>query len=194
VGPGLSSTASGDLAALLSVPPYSKPAHELLDGLPSRDLADLLVKSYSDFQSTLTPVIPELEGALFDQFEALYEPEPKIDSYANVSILYLMFAIGLQFMTSEERSQIGKDTDELRRQYYGKGREAVGKSETAEPASLERILAILMLGVYLKTEGRPSDDYHLIGQAIRLAQSMVCIVLIRGSRKRNAEYTIGHAS
>jgi hypothetical protein len=178
VGPGLSSSsANGNLQLVLPLP-FSKPTHDLLDALPSREVAELLVKVYTDFRDTLAPSMQPFEGSVLTQFEALYDIEPKIDSYAVVAIIYLIFAIGLQFLPFEARGELGEDVFQMQTRCYGKAREAVGRSETAEPASLERISAILMLGVYLKTEGRPNDDFHLIGQAIRVAQSMVRIFVL----------------
>jgi Fungal specific transcription factor domain len=172
----LSSSSGAHITQLVTPPPFSRPTLDLLDALPPRHTAELLISVYTDFRNTLVRSLPMLEGSVAVQFEALYELEPKIDSYACVAIVYLMFAIGLQFLPFESRPQIGDDIAQLHVRCYRKAREAVGRSDTAEPANLERISAILMLGVYLKTEGRPNDDFHLIGQAVRLAQSMVYIM------------------
>ncbi|KAE8381312.1 fungal-specific transcription factor domain-containing protein [Aspergillus bertholletiae] len=152
--------------------------------LPSRKMADALLKAYWD---TIYPVYPFVDRASFEKnYQALWtgsemQPHGRI-VVGTVNIIFALGAQVLQSIPPERRQATG-------RVYYERARGSL-EGLSWDTSSLDLVAALLLMGVFLQTMNTPQRCWMVIGHAIRMGQSLGIHLLcpkVDGKSRRETE-------
>ncbi|KAH8897411.1 hypothetical protein GQ53DRAFT_803376 [Thozetella sp. PMI_491] len=142
--------------------------------LPTRRVADALVKAFWEF---LHPILPILHKPTFmKSYRVLWMGEDEVgqngaadnrEDPAFLSMLNIVFAIGCQF--SDQVSPTRKSA--IAKTFYQRSKKAFADDFLDTP-TLSVVQLLLLTGVYLQSTVHANRCWNVVGSAIRTAQSL----------------------
>ncbi|KAB8225696.1 fungal-specific transcription factor domain-containing protein [Aspergillus novoparasiticus] len=133
--------------------------------LPPRGLADALMRAYWDYNWALYPVINRNQVEL--AYESLWISESSTSlSEGSMSIINTCLAIGCHYcnvLQPQERRAAGDD-------FFSRAERS--SQRIAGFPSIENVQCLLLFGIYLQSTSRVFQCWMVVGQGIRMAQSI----------------------
>lgn len=142
---------------------------EVVSVLPDKLQADILLSRYFE---CVDPVYPMLHRQTFyadyEHFWALPPPEKNRTDAAFVALLFVMLALGTQFVTSTSAPE-RKQTAEF---YASASNQALRMNSYLSTASLRSIQAMVLITYFLINDNHASDGWAFGGILMRQAYAM----------------------
>jgi hypothetical protein len=142
---------------------------EVISVLPDKLQADILLSRYFE---CVDPVYPMLHRQTFyadyEQFWSLNKPQKDQADAAFVALLFVMLALGTQFVTSTSTKE-RKQTAEF---YASASNQALRMSSYLSSASLQSIQAMVLITYFLINDNHASDGWAFAGILMRQAYAM----------------------
>ena len=144
--------------------PLSIHEEAALFALPSRGLADSLIKAYWDFEWSLYPIVNRRN--IETVYESLWAPQRSSCSLISMSIINLCFALGCHYcelLPPQERKSTSKT-------FFSRAELLHARLPCV--LSLERVQLLLLFGIYLQSTNHVFRLWMTVGEAIRMGQSL----------------------
>ncbi|KZP00028.1 hypothetical protein CALVIDRAFT_460128, partial [Calocera viscosa TUFC12733] len=146
---------------------------------PPRHVTDYLINHFFG-NSTLNWLYDSVHRPTFDRSYGQFWAKEETDNLDFVALLAVICASALQFLLDSEierfmvdvPAELGTDRETLRAKLFNFSRMTLATSEHEQNPTLERLQTMLLVAIYSKNEGSATDNYSIIGAAIRIAQSM----------------------
>jgi len=137
--------------------------------LPEKIQADILLARYFECVDPVYPMIHrQTFYADYEHFWQLNVPERNKTDAAFVGLIFVMLALGTQFVTSTSPKE-RKQTAEF---YASASNQALRMSSYLSTASLSSIQAMVLLTYFLINDNHASDGWAFAGILIRQAYAM----------------------
>ncbi|UNI22001.1 hypothetical protein JDV02_007931 [Purpureocillium takamizusanense] len=142
---------------------------EVISVLPDKIQADILLARYFECVDPVYPMIHrQTFYADYEHFWQLNAPERNKTDAAFVGLIFVMLALGTQFVTSTSPKE-RKQTAEF---YASASNQALRMSSYLSTASLSSIQAMVLLTYFLINDNHASDGWAFAGILIRQAYAM----------------------
>ncbi|KAL3955354.1 hypothetical protein ACCO45_010917 [Purpureocillium lilacinum] len=142
---------------------------EVISVLPEKIQADILLARYFECVDPVYPMIHrQTFYADYEHFWQLNVPERNKTDAAFVGLIFVMLALGTQFVTSTSPKE-RKQTAEF---YASASNQALRMSSYLSTASLSSIQAMVLLTYFLINDNHASDGWAFAGILIRQAYAM----------------------
>ncbi|KAH6856783.1 fungal-specific transcription factor domain-containing protein [Chaetomium sp. MPI-CAGE-AT-0009] len=142
---------------------------EVISVLPDKLQADILLNRYFE---CVDPVYPMLHRQTFyadyEHFWSLSRPDKNRADAAFVALIFVMLALGTQFVTSTSPRE-RKQTAEF---YASASNQALRMSSYLSTASIKTIQAMVLITYFLINDNHASDGWAFAGILIRQAYAM----------------------
>jgi hypothetical protein len=142
---------------------------EVISVLPDKLQADILLNRYFE---CVDPVYPMLHRQTFyadyEHFWSLSRPEKDRADAAFVALIFVMLALGTQFVTSTSPKE-RKQTAEF---YASASNQALRMCSYLSTASIKTIQAMVLITYFLINDNHASDGWAFAGILIRQAYAM----------------------
>ncbi|KAJ2907344.1 hypothetical protein MKZ38_003201 [Zalerion maritima] len=142
---------------------------EVISVLPNKAQADILLIRYFECVDPVYPMIHrQTFYADYGQFWSLQEAEKERVDPAFIALLFVMLALGTQFVTSRPPLE-RKETAEF---YASASNQALRMSSYLSAASIRSIQAMVLITYFLINDNHASDGWAFAGILIRQAYAM----------------------
>ena len=142
---------------------------EVISVLPDKVQADILLSRYFE---CVDPVYPMLHRQTFyadyEEFWSLSQPERDSADAAFVALIFVMLALGTQFVASTAPRE-RKQTAEF---YASASNQALRMSSYLSSASIQSIQAMVLITYFLINDNHASDGWAFAGILMRQAYAM----------------------
>ncbi|KAL6354565.1 hypothetical protein LRP88_11906 [Fusarium phalaenopsidis] len=143
---------------------------EVISVLPEKIQADILLNRYFECVDPVYPMIHrQTFYADYEHFWQLNQQEKNDTDPSFIALIFVMLALGTQFVTSTTSSRERKQTAEF---YASASNQALRIASYLSTASLRSIQAMVLLTYFLINDNHASDGWAFAGILIRQAYAM----------------------
>lgn len=143
---------------------------EVISVLPEKVQADILLGRYFECVDPVYPMIHrQTFYADYEHFWQMGQPEKNEVDGAFVALIFVMLALGTQFVTTSTTPPERKQTAEF---YASASNQALRVSSYLSKASLRSIQAMVLITYFLINDNHASDGWAFAGILIRQAYAM----------------------
>lgn len=143
---------------------------EVISVLPDKIQADILLSRYFECVDPVYPMIHrQTFYADYEHFWQMNQQEKTDTDPSFIALIFVMLALGTQFVTSTTASQERKQTAEF---YASASNQALRIASYLSSASLRSIQAMVLLVYFLINDNHASDGWAFAGILIRQAYAM----------------------
>jgi hypothetical protein len=143
---------------------------EVISVLPEKIQADILLGRYFECVDPVYPMIHrQTFYADYEHFWQMGQPEKSEVDGAFVALIFVMLALGTQFVTTSTTPRERKQTAEF---YASASNQALRVSSYLSKASLRSIQAMVLITYFLINDNHASDGWAFAGILIRQAYAM----------------------
>ncbi|KAF4471940.1 hypothetical protein FALBO_1148 [Fusarium albosuccineum] len=143
---------------------------EVISVLPEKIQADILLNRYFECVDPVYPMIHrQTFYADYEHFWQLNQQEKNDIDPSFIALIFVMLALGTQFVTSTTSSRERKQTAEF---YASASNQALRIASYLSTASLRSIQAMVLLTYFLINDNHASDGWAFAGILIRQAYAM----------------------
>ncbi|RGP59576.1 hypothetical protein FSPOR_11191 [Fusarium sporotrichioides] len=143
---------------------------EVISVLPDKIQADILLSRYFECVDPVYPMIHrQTFYADYEHFWQMSQPDKSDTDPSFIALIFVMLALGTQFVTSTTSSQERKQTAEF---YASASNQALRIASYLSSASLRSIQAMVLIVYFLINDNHASDGWAFAGILIRQAYAM----------------------
>ncbi|KAH7017742.1 fungal-specific transcription factor domain-containing protein [Ilyonectria destructans] len=143
---------------------------EVISVLPEKIQADILLSRYFECVDPVYPMIHrQTFYADYEHFWQMGQPEKNEVDASFIAMIFVMLALGTQFVTTSTSPRERKQTAEF---YASASNQALRVSSYLSSASLRSIQAMVLMTYFLINDNHASDGWAFAGILIRQAYAM----------------------
>ncbi|KAF7546606.1 hypothetical protein G7Z17_g8311 [Cylindrodendrum hubeiense] len=143
---------------------------EVISVLPEKIQADILLSRYFECVDPVYPMIHrQTFYADYEHFWQMGQPEKNEVDASFIAMIFVMLALGTQFVTTSTSPRERKQTAEF---YASASNQALRVSSYLSSASLRSIQAMVLITYFLINDNHASDGWAFAGILIRQAYAM----------------------
>ncbi|KAF7544875.1 hypothetical protein G7046_g9689 [Stylonectria norvegica] len=143
---------------------------EVISVLPEKIQADILLGRYFECVDPVYPMIHrQTFYADYEHFWQLAQPEKNDVDASFIALIFVMLALGTQFVTTGTSPRERKQTAEF---YASASNQALRMSKYLSTASLRSVQAMVLMTYFLINDNHASDGWAFAGILIRQAYAM----------------------